>query len=65
MEWEQQIISADDMITYNKLRDEYWVCRWSGEGKLCMVRPANWQERLARIDAELDAKGVPPLKGKE
>lgn len=36
---DEQIIPGRDVITYLRLRREGYVCAWSGEGRICMVKP--------------------------
>jgi len=44
MELEEIIIKASEIGRYMELRSQGYMCRWSGEGMICMVRPKNWQE---------------------
>lgn len=46
MELEKVIISMNDLRKYNELREQGFVVQWCGEGKLCLVRPKDWQERI-------------------
>lgn len=56
MELEEIIISVGDMATYNELRSEGYICRWCGDGMICMVRPKNWQE-LINVQELITNKG--------
>ena len=54
MDLETIIIGIGDIALYNELRSQGYMCRWVGDGMICMGLPKNWEHESEDAADSLD-----------